>query len=119
MDIPTTVMKSLKRNYHFLHVLSKSSPTQRKALLRTANKDQILSLCEVCLNVLAGNIPIQKKNLYKYRHAIRKLVSRSTNVMKKKRLLTNQTGGFLPLILRAVVPALSSILGQVLGNNLK
>lgn len=109
-------MKKLKQNYHFLHVLSRSSPAQKRALLRSANKGQILSLCEICLNVLSGNVPCQVKKLHKYRNILRKIAKKSTKLAHKKKIFINQSGGFLPLILRTVGPILSGLLGQALGN---
>lgn len=111
-------MKRLKQNYSFLRVLSHSSPTQKRALLRTANKGQILALCEVCLNVLSGNVPCQVKKLHKYRNILRKVAKKSTKLAQKKKIFINQSGGFLPLILRAVGPILTGMLGQVLSNSI-
>lgn len=109
-------MKKLKQNYHFLNILSRSSPAQKKALLRTANKGQILSLCEICLNVLSGNVPVPVKKLRKYRNVLRRVAKKSTKLAHKKKLFINQTGGFLPIVLRAIGPVLASLLGQVLEN---
>ena len=107
-------MKKLKQNYHFLNILSRSSPAQKRALLRTANKGQILSLCEICLNVLSGNVPSPVKRLRKYRKALRKVAKKSTKLAHKKKIFINQSGGFLPIVLRAIGPVLAGLLGQVL-----
>lgn len=109
-------MKKLKQNYHFLNILSRSSPAQKKALLRTANKGQILSLCEICLNVLSGNVPVSVKKLRKYRNVLRRVAKKSTKLAHKKKIFINQSGGFLPIVLRAIGPVLAGLLGQVLGN---
>lgn len=109
-------MKKLKQNYHFLNILSRSSPAQKRALLRTANKGQILSLCEICLNVLSGNIPVPVKKLQKYRNALRRVAKKSTKIAHKKKIFINQSGGFLPIVLRAIGPVLAGLLGQVLAN---
>lgn len=110
-------MKKLKQNYNFLHVLSRSSPTQKRALLRVANKRQILSLCEICLNVLSGTIPCNVKKLRKYRNLLRKVLKKSSKISHKRKIFINQSGGFLPLLLQAVAPILSTMLGQVLANS--
>lgn len=110
-------MKRLKQNYHFLRVLSRSSPTQKRALLRIANKGQILSLCEICLNVLSGTIPSNVEKLHKYRNLLRKILKKSTKIADKKKIFINQSGGFLPILLRAVGPILAGMLGQFLGKS--
>ena len=110
-------MKKLKKNYHFLNILSRSSPGQKRSLLRTANKDQILSLCEICLNVLSGNIPSPVNKLRKYRNALRKVAKKTTKLSQKRKIFINQSGGFLPIILRAIGPIFASLLGRALENS--
>lgn len=111
-------MKRLKKNYNFLSLLSKSSPKQRKSLLRNANKSQILSLSEICLNILAGNIPVNIKKLRKYKRCIRKIACRKTSFKRKKNFLVKQRGGFLPLILPAVLSGIAGLVGKAIGKRL-
>lgn len=80
-------MKRLKQNYHFLSVLPRSSPAQKRALLRIANKGQILFLGEICLNLLYGTIPSNVKKLRKYRNLLRNILKKSTKFADKKRYL--------------------------------
>lgn len=87
-------------------------------MLRTANKSQIHCLCEICLNVLEGNVPVQVKKLHKYRNAIRKIANRSTSMNQKKKILVNQAGGFLPLILPAVLSGLAGMVGKAIGKRI-
>lgn len=111
-------MKNLKKNYHFLQMLAKATPDQKRALLRTASNSQVLSLCEICLNTLVGNIPVDIKRLKKYKNIIRKLSKRSTSVRNKKALLLNQKGGFLPALAPVILSALAGIVGRVIGNKI-
>lgn len=111
-------MKKLKKHYHFLNYISKCSPKERKALLGTADKSQIACLSEICLNVLAGNVPTNVKKLRKYKTTIRQLAKRSTCVKRKKKLLSGQTGGFLPLVIPAIVSALAGMAGRAIGNRI-
>lgn len=111
-------MKKLKGHAHFLQMLARSSLPQRRAILHTANRSQIRCLCEICLNVLAGNVPINIKKLKKHKNAIRKLANKSIKFQTKKRMLINQAGGFLPLILPAILSGLSGIIGRAIGNRL-
>lgn len=111
-------MKKLKKHCHFLNYLSKCTPKQRKVLLSLADKSQIACLSEICLNVLAGNVNADVKKLRKYKTAIRQLSKRSTCLKKKKQLLSGQTGGFLPIILPALVSALAGMAGRAIGNRI-
>lgn len=110
--------QKLKRHYHFLQMLARSHPTQRAALLRTANNDQMKSFCEICLNVLSGNLPVNVKKMKKYKHVLRKLAKKTTPNESKKRMLLNQSGGFLPVIAPAIISALGGILGSVINKKL-
>lgn len=105
-------MHKVKRHVHLLHLLSTATPQQRKAILRTASKEQIKLLCEICQNLLAGNISINTKKLHSYRKTIRQLANKKIPILKKKKLFLNQTGGFLPLILPTVLSLLSGVVSR-------
>lgn len=108
----------LKKHYNFLHVLARAHPSQKRALLRTANNEQIKSVCEICLNILAGNIPVNRIKMRKHKNILRKLASKTGGVQQKRRLLANQTGGFLPVLAPAIISALGGILGSVISKKL-
>lgn len=110
--------RNLKKHYHFLQILARSHPSQKKALLRTANNVQIKSICEICLNVLSGNINVNRKKLKKYKNVLRTLAKKTTSIQRKKKMLINQSGGFLPVIAPAIISALGGILGRVIGKKL-
>lgn len=107
-------MKRVKRHVHLLHVLANANPQQRKAILKTANEDQMKSLCEICANLLSGNIPISNgKKLHSYKRVIRQLADKKISIAKKRKIFNNQTGsGFLPLIIPAVLKLVSGLLGE-------
>lgn len=111
-------MKNLKKNHYFLHMLAKAPPAQKRALLRTATNPQISALCEICLNILAGHLPLNIKRLKKYKNTIRKLSKRSISVRKKKALLVNQSGGFLPALAPVILSALAGLVGRVIGDKI-
>lgn len=99
----------VRKHGHTLHVLCKAKPAVAKVIVREGNKDLINALCECCLNVLYGNVPLtssQRKKLSRHKHVMRKLVVKSpaSSLVRKKKLL--QTGGFLPAL---IAPALSLI----------
>lgn len=107
-----------KKHYNFLRTLSAASLKQKKLLLKNANASQIGAVCEVCLNLLAGNFPVNIQKLRKYKTSIRKVACRSTNLKSRKRILVNQSGGFLPLVLPAVISALAGMAGRAIGNRI-
>ena len=111
-------MKNLKKNHYFLHMMAKATPAQKRALLRTATKSQINALCEICLNILAGHLPLNIKRLKKYKNTIRKLAKRSVGIHKKKALLVNQSGGFLPALAPVILSALAGLVGRVIGDKI-
>jgi len=101
-----------------LKALAETHPAQKRALLQTANKNQIESLCEICLNILSGNLPINVQKIKKYKNVLRTLTKKSASIQRKKKLLLNQSGGFLPLIAPAIISALGGILGRVISKKL-
>lgn len=107
-------MRKVKRHVHLLHLLSNANPQQRKAILRTASTEQIKTICEICQNLLSGNIPIAKvQKLRSYKKVIRQLADKKIPISKKKKLFINQSGsGFLPLIIPSVLKLLGGLLGE-------
>lgn len=103
-------MKRIRNNSQFLKLLLKTSPKKRRSLLRTANKEQVSCLCEICLNILAGNIPVNIKKIKKFKNILRKLANPSTKFTTKKNIFVNQSGGFLSKLLPTIASVLSNIL---------
>lgn len=92
-----------------LEVLKLAKPKLRKAILHHSEKALILSLCEICENLLLGNIPLsptQKNQLKRYRTHFRRLAQRGEGWHVKKKYLTQTGGAFLPLLLSAVASVL-------------
>ncbi|GFU74862.1 uncharacterized protein TNCV_4961901 [Trichonephila clavipes] len=105
-------MNRIKRHVHLLHVLSSANPQQRNAILKSAANEQIKTLCVICQNVLEGNVSKPKfRQLCRYKKVIRQLADRNIPIARKGKFLTNQTGGFLPL-----VPAVLSLVGGLVGK---
>lgn len=106
--------KLLKKNIHHLHVLNCCKKNQRAFLIHSSSEDLLNCICEICHNVLKGNIPLsaqRKQKLKRFQHIIRYLASKKVKKSDKKQKLT-QTGGFLPLIL----PPLLAIASQLIQN---
>ncbi|GFW21216.1 uncharacterized protein TNCV_1948391 [Trichonephila clavipes] len=68
----------------------------------------------------AGNVPkANVKRLCRYKRTIRQLDDRSISLGRKRKLLTtNQTGGFLPLVLPAVLSFVGGLLGKTIGKRI-
>ena len=111
----------LKRNWHLLHVLDKAKPQQRKAILKTANNDLVIAICEIVDNVLRGTVkltPAQRKKLRRYKSALRILADKKICCKDKKGLVI-QNGGFLPLVLAPALSVAAGILGEVIGKAIR
>ncbi|GBN02643.1 hypothetical protein AVEN_15851-1 [Araneus ventricosus] len=88
-------MNRIKRHVHFLHVLTFCESPTKKFYIKIATNEQIKTLCEIYQNVLAGNVSKAKvRQLYLYKKVIRQLADRNIPIARKRKLLTNQTGGF-------------------------
>ncbi|GBM89489.1 hypothetical protein AVEN_32544-1 [Araneus ventricosus] len=84
-------------------------------LPKSATNEQIKTLCEICQNVLAGNVSKAKiRQLCRYKKVIRQLADRNIPIARKRELLTNQTGGFLPLVLPAVLSLVGGLVGKAI-----
>lgn len=111
-------MKRLKEHRHMLHVLKDCNSNTRKQILKKSNKDLVQAICEVCLNVLHGNIKLSKKNkqfLHKHKKTIRELATSKHSIAKKRKTLV-QRGGFLPVLLGSV---LSGVVAKLIEDQFK
>lgn len=104
------VRKSLgTQNTALLHALVYAPPKLRRALIQHAHKDLIRCICECALNLLHGNIPLkdcEKSKLCKHKKILRKLADRKQSLIRKKKILNQKGGAFLPLLLGPLISAL-------------
>lgn len=78
-----------------------SSKTQRKALLDTATKEQVIVLSEIAHNLLQGNIQLgveQKTQLRKYKSLYRKLGQHKGSISSRKRIICHNYLGVAKLL---------------------
>ena len=100
--------QALKSNADLLKTLHKCKPNAQKAFISGAPNHLIKLLCEVCLNILKGNVGLkssEKSKLVKYKSSLRSLAKKSTSQTQRRKLL--QRSGFLGAIL---TPLLGSLL---------
>jgi hypothetical protein len=102
----------LERNIDGLCYLSKCTPKIRKAIINNANKDLIYTLCEIALNVLNGNIKLEKdlvQKLKPHKNCLRNLANRNSSIKLKKSYINQKGGSWLALILPPVIEAVKSL----------
>jgi hypothetical protein len=105
-------LENLKKNMHNLDFLGHCSPKLRKIVLSQADGQLVLAICECMLNFLLGNVKINDRvldKLQKHKQNIRLLVDKGKTIKQKKDLLV-QKGGFLLLIIPAVLEIVTNLL---------
>ena len=105
----------LLKHAHYLKVLNKTDPKTRAAILKNANKELLLCLCECVENILNGNVKItsrQRNQLKQHTKALRQIRDMGTEPNKKKKLLV-QKGGFLGALLAQII---TGVAGSVLSG---
>jgi hypothetical protein len=112
---------ALAKDRHFLKYIASASNRARKNSIKKCNKSQARSLCQVCRRVATNQLGKgrkinfdNRKQLLKYKRAIRALINPKIPFTRQKRLLTNsrQRGGaapILPLILSLAGPLIASL----------
>ena len=110
-------IKTIVRDLPTLKRLSKlSNDKERVAFLKGCRRSIIYSICEICRNIIRGNMPVstyRRRQLAKYKDHIRE-ISKKSITLKKRKAILNQHGGFLPSLL---IPAVS-ILAQIAAEKL-
>jgi hypothetical protein len=99
----------LKKFLPLLKKLKKIGPKGRKKLLKNAEDDLVICLCEMSHNTLNETIPVsagQLKKLLQHKNILRKLIDKNIPVKKKKSAIIRQKGGF-------ILPLLAPILGAI------
>lgn len=104
--------KLLRKHFHVFQNIKRGSPKLRKAIISLSGLDLTKALCEVCINVLNGNLPVEpevRKKLSPFKSVLRSLCCRKVSLRKKRKLLV-QKGGFLPALLGTL---LSTVIGAI------
>jgi hypothetical protein len=76
----------IRSNYHLLQALKKASPRLRKAILENSDRDVVLGIAELALNVLNGNCKISRsgaERLRKHKTVLRRLVDRGSLLQRR------------------------------------
>lgn len=106
---------SAKQHVEHLKLLAKSKT--KKTILRKCPNSLIKAVCECVLNVLKGNVPLnkhQKRKITAYKKVVRTLGKKSVPLYKKRKLLVQKGDGFLSFLIPAAVSVISSLInGQL------
>lgn len=104
----------LLRNLSLLKLLLKGTPKQRHVILQSASDEFIVTLCELALNILHGNVPLttQQYQKLKRRKAEISFVANKKIGVRRKRRMINQQGGFLLPLLSVAVPFITSLIAS-------
>lgn len=99
--------------------LACQSPSECRKQLRRVPNYLIDGIGECCHNVLRGNLPLDKyqlRALSPYKNVIRQVGNQDLPVEHRRRILIEQSGGFLPLLLRTALPFVISYIGDRLSR---
>ena len=109
-------MNRLKKYSPLLLAIQSADPKTRVGILRSAPDEFIKTLLEIIVNFLAGNVvrpsssssshkpPLPVRRLTRYKSLLRRLGAQR-NVKKTRKVLVQQKGGFLPLLLAPLILA--------------
>lgn len=90
------ISEIVTRNSTFLHSLARTkSFRKRRRLLKNADANQLLSLVEICLNILCSRFKLttrQKKRLMPYADFVRRLARKRTERGARKILVQKGSG---------------------------
>ena len=108
-----SMVQRLRKNHDSLKLLVKCTPAQRKAILNEADDALVKTIFECVLNELKETVPVSKpakRKLLAHKKSLIALAEKSTPLNKKKKILVQQGGNFLSVLLPPVLQVLSSIL---------
>ena len=81
----------VQKHWFFIHFLLKTKARkQRRAVIKSADKDQIKALAEIIANTLGGSIPVSptgRKQLRPFKNILRKISQKTTSGKDRKHLI--------------------------------
>ena len=108
-------MNCLRKNGPTLRLLQKAPAPLQKRILDKASSELIRCLYDCAHNMLQGNVNISrhhKQKLKPHKTKLQKLADRKVALKTKQRII--QKGGFLPILLSALAPVISGVLGTLI-----
>lgn len=101
----------VKTHKDLLRALLTLKPKYRTALLKVCKDEEIDCISECIFNILNGKVPLkdsEKGKLKKHKTILRKLIKKGKGKVRK-RIIIQQGGAFLPIILGAVLNGLFNL----------
>ena len=114
------ISNSLNKSLPLLRVITKLPSNSRRRILKEVGDEKVVynALHELAHNTLNGKIPlniVQKRKLKPHKNTLENLCdAKYGKCSKKRKHLIQQSGGFLPIVLQALIP----IIGGLLANKL-
>lgn len=101
-------MASLKKHLPALKLVQFAKPKLRKSIIANCDQEFIKTILLCIHNTLYGNIkltPVETNKLKKYKTVLRKILKSEGNLNKKRDLILQNGGSFLPTLLKPIVTA--------------
>lgn len=118
-------MKTVLKEKHILRTLQKSSCKLFKAIVKNCNDNVITVLAEILHNIVSGNCEIDTKTLNKlkrFKDEIKKThdkIKKNKSINYRRKIFSNQTGGFWPILLETVLSTLAAYTANKLATTKK
>jgi hypothetical protein len=105
----------LKKFLPLLKSFAKLNAKAKKKVLQSP--EFIKCICEICCNVLKGNVPLKKTHTQKLRplkNILRKfgVKTKKLNLKAKRQYLLQKGGSFIPILLSLIAPIVSSLINR-------
>lgn len=101
-------MASLSKHLPALKLIQLAKPQVRKSIITHCDLEFIHIILECVHNTLNGNIKLTRnetENLKKYKTILRKILKSEGNLNKKRQLILQNGGSFIPVLLKPIVTA--------------
>ena len=109
----------LKSKLHHLHSIQQCSKPAHNNILKHLDETSISLLCEACHNILTSRPGLLNKkkieSLRPHQKRLSYLANPKNSAVKKRKIITNQTGsgfGLIALIANAAISILSTLIGK-------
>ena len=105
----------------FFNKITRSRPKERRKVLKEATNEELKGLCEVCINVVRGNVQLSKKRFAcfkRHKNLLHKLSSKRVSLRTKRKAI-NQQGGFLGTLAAFGAPLLTQLAIKGVGKLVK
>ena len=105
----------LRKNANILKYLHKAGPFIRDYIIQNSHKELVSCFQKIALNILHKKLKLPKsklRNILKYRENLFTLANARKSLSLKRKSL--QTGGFLSVLLSAVIPLLASLVSTAI-----